>query len=115
LLRHIRPSSRNRARWPNARACNPSPWRRRYGARARSFRIQVSSAAMRGADALTPRRETRVDGAAVDLALDVEHCVDGLDRLDRERRKSRQLAARLGGDVGELEELASAVRQQLAP
>ena len=61
-------------------------------------------------DAVTPRRDTLTDGATVDLALDVEDRIDALDRLDRERRKDRQLAARLGGDVGELKELAPAVR-----
>jgi hypothetical protein len=47
-----------------------------------------------------------VDGAAVDLALDVEDGIDALDRFEGERRDDGKLATRLGGHVGEHEELA---------
>jgi hypothetical protein len=51
---------------------------------------------------------------AIDLAFDGEDRVDALDRLERLRRENGKLAARgvacFGGDVGEREELASAMR-----
>ena len=56
----------------------------------------------------TARRSSA--GLAVDLALDIEDRVDALDRFERQRRDDRQLAARLGGDIGEHEELAPAMR-----
>src|SRR5262245_9664187 len=60
--------------------------------------------------ALAAYRKTLLDGAAVDLALDVEDRIDALDRLDRERRQHGQRPARLGGNIGKLEELAPAMR-----
>jgi hypothetical protein len=47
---------------------------------------------------------------AVDLALDIEDCVDALHRFQRQRRDNGKFAARLGGDVGEHEELAPGMR-----
>ena len=61
-------------------------------------------------DAGAASREALVGGEAVDLALDVEDRVDALDRLEGERRDDGELAARLGGDVGEHEELAPRMR-----
>src|SRR5262249_55372643 len=61
-------------------------------------------------DALATDRNTLLNGAAVDLALNVEDSVNALDCLDRERRQRGQRPARLGGHVGKLEELASTVR-----
>src|SRR4051794_37191553 len=43
---------------------------------------------------------------AVDLPLDREDRVHAADRFERERGNGRQLAAGLGGDVGQHEELA---------
>jgi hypothetical protein len=54
-------------------------------------------------------REAFLDRAAVDLALDIEDCIDALDYLDRERRQHRQRPAGLGGDIGKLEQLAATV------
>jgi hypothetical protein len=61
-------------------------------------------------DALTAYRQTLDDGAAVDLALDVEARIDALDCFEGERCDDGELATRLGGHVGEEEELASSVR-----
>jgi len=55
-------------------------------------------------------RETLAGGEAVDLAFGVEDQVDALDRLEGERRDDGELAVRLGGDVGEHEELAPRMR-----
>ena len=49
-------------------------------------------------------------GAAVDLALGIEDRIDALDRFERQRGNHGELAARLGGDIGEHEELAPAMR-----
>jgi hypothetical protein len=51
------------------------------------------------------------DAQAVDGALDVEQRVDALDRLKCDRRDPRRVAAtsRIGGDVGQLEELPPGV------
>jgi hypothetical protein len=65
-------------------------------------------------DACVAHCEALVDGAAVDLALGVEDRVDAFHRLEGERRDHRELAARLGGDVGELEELTSAMRPAMS-
>ena len=59
--------------------------------------------------AFTTHRQALVDGAAIDLTLEVEDRIDALDRLDRKRREHRQRPARLGSDVGKLEELAPAM------
>ena len=61
-------------------------------------------------DALAAHREALGGRAAVDLALDVEDRVDALDRLERQRRDDGELAARLGGDIGQHEELAPTMR-----
>ena len=55
------------------------------------------------------RRKTFLDRKTVDLPLDVEDHINLLHRFERERRKDRQLAARLGGDIGEHKELAPRV------
>jgi hypothetical protein len=55
-------------------------------------------------------REALLGGTAVDLALDIENYVDALHCLESERRNDRELAARLDGDIGKLEELAASVR-----
>jgi len=47
---------------------------------------------------------------AVDLTFDVEDRIDALHRLERHRRDDGERAARLGGDVGEHEELAPCMR-----
>ena len=59
-----------------------------------------------------PDRETGAGVEAVDRPLGVEDGVDADDRLAGERRDRRRLlaAAGGGGDVGELEELAPAMR-----
>jgi hypothetical protein len=54
--------------------------------------------------------KTFIGGLAVDLALDIEDGVDVLERFERQRGDHGQLAARLGGDIGEHEELAPAMR-----
>ena len=61
---------------------------------------------------LAAHREAPLGSLAVDLALDVEQRVDPLHRLQSQRRdRRRALAARLvRRDVGELVELAPAVR-----
>jgi hypothetical protein len=65
-------------------------------------RIQGLELGHQRRDARAPHSEALVDGAAVDLALDVEDRVDALHRLEGERRNDRELATRLGGDVGKL-------------
>jgi hypothetical protein len=47
---------------------------------------------------------------SVPMRLDVEDRVDAPHRYEGERRDDRELATRLGGDIGELEELAATVR-----
>jgi len=61
-------------------------------------------------DARAAHREALVNGTAVDLALDVEDRIDALHRFEGKRRDDRELAARFGSHVGELEELAATVR-----
>ena len=59
-----------------------------------------------------PDGEAVIGTGAVAGALEVEDGVDALHRLQRQRRDRRGVlaAAAVGGDVGELEELASRVR-----
>src|SRR4029077_16835847 len=60
-------------------------------------------------DAAAARRKTFLDRKTVDLTLDVEDHINLLHRFERERRKDRQLAARLGGDGVWHKELAPRV------
>ena len=59
---------------------------------------------------LAPDAQTLVGPLAVDVALDVEDGVDAPDRLQGDRRDRRGVLAapRIGGDVGQFEELAPA-------
>ena len=59
---------------------------------------------------LAADREPLRGRQTIDLALDGEDRVDTFDRFDSQRRDRRQLAAGLGGDVGQDEELAPGVR-----
>jgi hypothetical protein len=61
-------------------------------------------------DASAANGKARVGRQTIDLALDTEDRVDALDRLEGERRNDGELAARLGGYVGQREELAPAMR-----
>ena len=61
-------------------------------------------------DERAAHRESLVNGTAVDLSLDVEDRIDALYRFEGKRRDDRELAARFGCHVGELEELAATVR-----
>jgi hypothetical protein len=61
---------------------------------------------------LLPDAQALVGAGAVDGALDIEQRVDALHRLQRDRRDCwRCLAApRIGGDIGQFEELAARMR-----
>jgi hypothetical protein len=60
---------------------------------------------------LAPHAQALVGVPAVGLALDVEDGVDAPDRLQGDRRDRRGVLAtsRIGGDVGQFEELAPRV------
>jgi len=54
--------------------------------------------------------EALIGGKTIDVMFDGEERIDARHRFQRQRRHGRQLAARLGGDIGEHEELASGMR-----
>ena len=62
-----------------------------------------------GALFFAPRAQTFHSGQSIDLALDVKERVDAFDGLQSDRRDRRRILAapRIGGDAGQLEELAS--------
>ena len=62
-----------------------------------------------GGAPFAPRAQTLLSGQSIDLALDVKKRVDAFDGLQSDRRDRRRILAapRIGGDVGQLEELAS--------
>ena len=74
---------------------------------ARSARSQLQRADERRRG-LAPHAQSILGARAVDVALDGEDGVDARDRFQRDGRDRRRVLAapRVGGDVGQLEELA---------
>src|SRR6266849_8831279 len=84
-----------------------SEWRESF---MRSARIQASNSATKGATRLCrAARRLTADSPLISRSTSKTASIS-LYRFERQRREHGQLAARLGGDIGEHEELAPAVR-----